>query len=119
MTGRQARLWLFVGLAIVIVSCGDGGQQYQTAESAAEPVDLVVDLVIEEAWTMDEVANALSRETGVPFVLSPEIDPHKRMRDPYMVMSFQQNLKEHLLELEAFGLWSFAWQDGKYIIREL
>jgi hypothetical protein len=114
-------IWVAVltGSLLVCIACGDGAQQDQSSGSVEEPVDLVVDLVIEEAWTMDEVAKALTKETGVQFVLSPGIDPHKRMQDPYMIMSFEQNLKEHLDELEEWGLWSFTWQDGKYIIGEL
>jgi hypothetical protein len=106
-------------LLFLCLSCGRDAQQTQSAASAAEPVDLVVDLIVEEAWTMDAVANFLTQQTGIQFVLSPEIDPHKRMRDPYMVMLFDQNLKEHLDELEVMGLWSFTWKEGKYHIHEL
>jgi hypothetical protein len=105
---------LLPGILLICLAC-----ETQTAGPVEEPVDLVVDLVIDEVWTMDELAKALTEKTGVPFVLSPGIDPHRRMQDPYMIMSFEQNLKEHLDELEAWGLWSFTWQDGKYVIGEL
>jgi hypothetical protein len=115
---KVGEIWGVVlgGLFLVCLACGDGSQQPKPAGPVEEPVDLVVDLVIEEAWTMDEMAKALTEETGIDFVLSPGIDPHARMQDPYMIMSFEQNLKEHLDELEEWGLWSFTWQDGKYII---
>ncbi len=118
---KVGKIWsaVFTGLFLVCLACGGGGEQVSPAGPVEEPVDLVVDLVIEEAWTMDEMAKALTEETGVVFVLSPGIDPHRRMPDPYMIMSFEQNLKEHLNELEEWGLWSFTWQDGKYVIGEL
>lgn len=118
MIAKQTCFWVFIILLIGVSACGDGGQKSQPAESVAEPVGLVVDLVIEEAWTMDEVARALAEKTGVSFVLSPEIDPQERLQDPYTVMLFKQNLKEHLNELEEFGLWSFTWEDGRYVIRK-
>jgi len=114
-----ARALMFAGLILALLGCGNNDESAQTIRPPDEPVDLVVDLVIEEAWTMGEMANALTEKTGVTFVLSAGIDPHKRMRDPYSIMSFQQNLKEHLNELEEWGLWSFEWQDGRYIIHEL
>ncbi len=118
MKAREIWSAIFAYLLFVCLACGGGAQQTQPAGPLEEPVDLVVDLVIEEAWTMDEVAKVLTEETGVQFVLSPGIAAHKRMVDPYMIMSFEQSLKEHLDELEEWGLWSFTWQDGNYIISE-
>jgi len=116
---RSARRTLVCAVAVLFLfGCDSSDDPGQAAALKEEPVDLVVDLVIEEAWTMDEMARSLTEETGVAFVLAPEIDPHQRMRDPYGAMSFQQNLKEHLDELEEWGYWSFEWQDGKYIIHE-
>ncbi|MGD8309034.1 MAG: hypothetical protein PVG98_06290 [Chromatiales bacterium] len=105
----------FLGLAALSSGCTDE----EPPKPAGEPVDLMVDLVIREAWTMDEMARALTRETGVPFVLGHGVDSDRRMRDPYVVLSLQQNLRQHLDELEQWGLWSFTWEDGRYVIREL
>lgn len=119
MAFGRTLLFSLVGAVMLAIISGNGSLASEPSTFTEEPVDLVVDLVIEEAWTMAEMAEALTEKTGVPFVLAPGIDPHKRMRDPYTIMSFQQNLKEHLNELEEWGLWSFTWQDGKYVINEL
>ena len=119
MSLNHIRVSMLAGLILALLGCGNSDEAVHTNRPQEEPVDLIVDLVIEEAWTMEEMANALTETTGVVFVLAPEIDPHERMRDPYTIMSFHQNLKEHLNELEEWGLWSFEWKDGTYIIHQL
>jgi hypothetical protein len=105
-----------LGAAVLLAAAGCSHER--AVGPAEEPVDLVVDLVIREAWTPREMADALTRETGVPFVLAPGVQPDRRLRDPYLILSLQQNLREHLDELEEWGLWSFTWEDGRYVVRD-
>jgi len=92
-----------------------GGHDPEQPAARPEPRGVVVDLDVNAA-TMREMAEALTRQTGVRFALAPGVRPDAPMRDPYQVFLPRQDLAEHLRDLTRWGFWRFEWRGDHYRI---
>jgi len=106
-----ARIASLVVLLAAGAACG--GHEPETPALRAEPRGVVVDLDVNAA-TMREMAEALTRQTGVRFVLAPGVRPDASLRDPYQVFLPRQDLAEHLRDLAQWGFWRFEWRGDHY-----
>ena len=77
---------------VLLLGCGKEESPKPTPKPMPEPVDLVVTIEA-DAPTMKEMAKHLTKSCGIPFRLAPEVDPDRKLRDPFQVFLPKQNVK--------------------------